>query len=287
MKIIMTPVSNRPESATALKVSVDLANRLQANIVGCHLRPHRSLDKDYKPVGLPLFGSANRQWLDELNDKSSKSATRAAREAFDGVVQAAGFKVTQRAGNANGGSAQWLEKVGSPDRLMAILGPVADLTVISRPASGGNVGRMFMLAALLHTGRPVLLLPPRLTKAPGKRVTIAWNQSPEVSRIVSACMPIIQYADEVNIVSCGPQDRLGPKASQLKSYLANYGVRAKVFTTRGKNEQKELMGVYRDTKSDLLMMGAYSRSRFREIVFGGMTEYMLWRAKVPVVIQHA
>ena len=100
-------------------------------------------------------------------------------------------------------------------------------------------------------------------------------------------MPIIQSADQVNIVTCGPQDRLGPKASQLKSYLKNWGVDAHVLTTRGKNEESELMNTYRETKSDLLMMGAYSRSRFREVVFGGMTEFMLWRARIPVIIQHS
>jgi len=286
MKVIMVPVSNRPESKTALQVSFDLAARLNANIVACHMRPHRSIDKDYKPTGLPLFGSANRQWLDELNTKSSKSAAHEAKQAFTEVAQRFDFKISQRAGGIAGGSAQWQEKVGSPDRLMAILGPVADLSVTSRPATSGNVGRMFLLSALMHTGRPVLVLPPKLAKAPGRRVTIAWNQSPEVCQIVSSCMPILQGADSVNIVACGRQDGLGPKASQLKGYLKNWGVTANVLTTRGKDEEAELMKAYRETKSDLLMMGAYSRSRFREVVFGGMTEYMLWHAKVPVVIQH-
>jgi nucleotide-binding universal stress UspA family protein len=52
------------------------------------------------------------------------------------------------------------------------------------------------------------------------------------------------------------------------------------------NEQKELMKAYSDTDSDLLLMGAYSRSRFHQVVFGGMTEFMLWQARVPVLLQH-
>ena len=100
-------------------------------------------------------------------------------------------------------------------------------------------------------------------------------------------MSLVQSADQVTIISCGLQDRLGPKASQFKSYLRAWGVDARVVTTRGKDEESEMMSVYRETKSDLLLMGAYSRSRFREVVFGGMTEFMLWRAKVPLIIQHA
>ena len=107
-----------------------------------------------------------------------------------------------------------------------------------------------------------------------------------MSRVVSACMPILQTAEQVTIITCGPENRLGPKASQLKNYLRNWGVNAKTVVSRGRNEQAELMAAYNDSKSDLMLMGAYSRSRLREVVFGGMTEYMLVNARIPVIMQH-
>ena len=57
--------------------------------------------------------------------------------------------------------------------------------------------------------------------------------------------------------------------------------------SRGRAEEKELLAAYKSSKSDLLLMGAYSRTRFREMVFGGMTEYMLTKVRIPVVMQHA
>jgi len=287
MKVIMVPVSNRPESRVALEVSAALALRLEANIVACHLRPHRDVNKDYKPVGLPLFGSANRDWLNELDAKSTKSATHQAHKVFLEVADEAGLTVVSKPRRKSVATAIWQEKVGSPERVMAITGPLADLTVVTRPSSRGRVARMFMLAALMHAGRPVLVLPPKIAKMPGKRIAIGWNQSAEIARVVSACMPLVQAAEQVTIVACGPEGRPGPKASQFKSYLKYWGVDAKVVVTRGRDEQSELMSVYRDSKSDLLLMGAYSRSRFREVVFGGMTEFMLSRARIPVIMQHA
>jgi len=283
----MVPVSNRPESNTTLEIAAELAARLDASVVGSHLRPHRDLDKDYAPSGLPLFGSPNRKWLDELGTKSTKSAAHQAHKNFTRIVTEAGLEIVRKPRMGRGKTAMWQEKVGSPDRLMAISGPVSDLTVVSRPSAKGNVGRMFLLAALMQTGRPVLVAPPKPVKSMGRRIAIAWNQSPEVSRVVSSVMSLVQSADQVTIISCGLQDRLGPKASQFKSYLRAWGADARVVTTRGKDEESEMMSVYRETKSDLLLMGAYSRSRFREVVFGGMTEFMLWRAKVPLIIQHA
>lgn len=287
MRVLMVPTSNRPESRVALSVASDLALHLDANIIGCHLRPHRDLNKDYKPKGLPLFGSANREWLEELSKKSSSSATRQAEKMFAEVATNAGIEIARKPGKSGIGSrAIWQERLGSPDKLMSVMGPVADLTILSRPVSNGRVARLFLLAALMHTGRPIMLLPQKQTRTPGKRIAIAWNQSAEVSRVVSACMPMLKKAEQVTIISCGIHSQTGPKASQLKNYLQHYGVKATVHSTPGHKEENELLNAYRDSKSDLLLMGAYSRSRFREIIFGGMTQYMLWKAKIPVIMQH-
>jgi len=283
----MTPVSNRPESKVALQVAADIAIRLEANIVGCNFRPHRDLDGDYKAAGLPFFGGANRRWLDKFNTKSTKSAARQAQKMFSEVVIEAGITLVKKSPLNASLTALWQEKVGSPDRLMSILGPVTDLTVVTRPSANGHVARLFMLAALLHGGRPVLVLPPTQVKATGRRIAIGWNQSAEVSRLIAASMPILQAAEQITIISCGPEKRLGPKSSQLKNYLRYWGVDSRVVNTRGSDEESELMNAYRDSKSDLLLMGAYSRPRLREVVFGGMTEFMLSRASIPVVMQHS
>lgn len=287
MKVIMVPVSNRPESRVALKVSADLAKRLAANIVACHLRPHRDVTKGYKPKGLPLFGSANPAWLEELDAKSSKSAAHQTKKMFREVSEAADLRVVKRPLLDASETALWQERVGSPDRLMDILGPVADMLVVTRPTAKKNVARMFLYAALLHSGRPVLILPPKTARAPGKRIAIGWNQSAEVARVVAACMPLIQSAEQVTIICCGPEGHPGPKSSQLKSYLRYWGVDSRILISRGHNEEQELMDAYHESGSDLLLMSAYSRSRLREVVFGGMTEFMLSRARIPVIMQHS
>jgi nucleotide-binding universal stress UspA family protein len=286
MRVLLVPASDRPESKAALQVATGLAARLGGNVIGCHLRPHRDPSRAYRATGLPLFGSADREWLDELTDKSTDSAARKAQKSFEQVVAAAGFTLVRRPRLGMEKTAIWQEKVGVPDKVMSIVGPVADLTVVSRPAAKSNVARLFLMAALMHTGRPVLILPPAQTKVPGKRIAIAWNQGMEVARVVSACMPLIQQAEEVSIISCGLENRLGPKANQLQGYLKHYGVKAAVVASRGRNEEHELLEAYKKTGSDLLLMGAYSRLRFREVVFGGMTEYMLTKAKIPLIMQH-
>ena len=281
----MSPVSDRPESRSALKVTLGLADRLGANVVGCHLRPSRDKSKDYPAKKLLLIGS-DQQSLDELARKTTKTASGRARELFEEMAGKAGFTLARRPRINLEKGAIWQEKVGTPDRIMAITGPVSDLIVVSRTASKGKVDRMFMLAALLHSGRPVLIMPPGKTGVPGKRIAIAWNQSPEAARVVSACMPLLQTADEVHIICAGRDNQLGPKSGQLAAYLAHYGIKAARITTQGHDESAELTASFRETGSDLVLMGAYSRTRFRELVFGGMTELMLRKSSLPVVMQH-
>ena len=286
MRVIMVPVADRPESTTALQVATGIAQRIDANIVGCHLRPHRDKDEDYK-MGLQIFGGARKDWLEQLHKRSTDTAAKRAGATFADITAQAGFKAAKRASLDGKSTAVWREQVGSPDKLMSIIGPLSDLTVLSRPTAKGNIARMFMLAALMRGTRPVLILPPRQTRAPGKRIAIAWNQGPEAAAVVAACMPLLQAAEQVTIISCGAESRLGPKSQHLKLYLRHYGVEADHIATRGRDEQGELLGAYKDSNSDVLMMGAYSRTRFREMVFGGMTQFMLNKATLPVIMKHS
>ena len=286
MRVLMSPVSDRPECKSALNVTLGLADRLGANVVGCHLRPSRDKSKGYPARKLMLIGGSDQQCLDELAKKTTKTASARARNSFENMALEAGFTLARRPRLNLEKGAIWQEKVGTPDRIMAITGPVSDLIVVSRTASKGKVDRMFMLAALLHSGRPVLIMPPGKTGVPGKRIAIAWNQSPEAARVVSACMPLLQTADEVHIICAGRDNQLGPKSGQLAAYLAHYGIKANKVMTKGQDEPAELTASFRETGSDLVLMGAYSRARFRELVFGGMTEFMLRKSPIPVIMQH-
>lgn len=233
-----------------------------------------------------MIGGSDQQSLDELAKKTTKTASARARESFEKMAREAGFTLARRPRVNLEKGAIWQEKVGTPDRIMAIVGPLSDLIVVNRTASKGNVDRMFMLAALLHSGRPVLILPPGKTSVPGKRIAIAWNQSPEAARVVSACMPLLQAAEKVHIISAGRDNQLGPKSGQLAAYLTHYGIKATRIITQGHDEPAELTASFRESGSDLVLMGAYSRARFRELVFGGMTELMLKKSSIPVVMQH-
>jgi nucleotide-binding universal stress UspA family protein len=274
MRVILVPVADRPECTRALQAAFDLGQRVGASVSGCHIRPHR-----YSEVALSP-GFPDEIW----RRKSTKEAPAAARALFREIARINGFTFARRPRTTP--RALWSERVGTPERIMGIVGPVSDLLIVSRPAKPHTVADMFMCAALFESSRPVLLLPPKNRRKIGRRVCIGWNQSVGAANAVVAAMPVLVHAREVTIVTCGPEDRHGPKAGQLVNYLRHWGVDAAHVRTPGRRVEAELLAACKDLRADLLVSGAYSRSRWRERIFGGTTEFLIRKARMPVLMLH-
>lgn len=260
MRVIMVPTADRPECAAALGSAFQLAIRLRANVVGCHVRPHRY----------------------------SKKYSSAAHALLDRIANDYGIKVVKKLNGNSEPSVMWYEKVGSPDKILRIVGPTSDMLVVSRPASDdAKVAQTFLMDALLQTSRPVMILPQQALATIGERVMVAWNQSSEAMRAVVAALPILQKADEVTIAVAGKENGVGPKSTQLAQYLQYWGIKSSIRRMGGRKPDKKLVDAYHETRSDLIVMGAFSRSRLRQRLFGGVTDYMLRRAEIPVLMLHS
>lgn len=284
MRVIFVPVADRPECATALRTAFVLGQRLDANICGCHIRPHRHSGVSL-PADLGSLADYDAGWESAWKGKRTQKSSAAAKALFRHVADRHHYELIKKPRVSSG--AIWLDKVGSPDKVLAIKGPVSDLIIVSRPtAKGGKIARMFMLAALFNSARPVLVLPQSGRSTIGRRISIAWNQSADSARAVAAAMPLLRLAENVSIITCGPERGVGPKSTQLATYLRFWGVKSERLSPRGGDAAKLLISAYQETGSDLLVMGAYSRSRLRQRIFGGVTDFMLHRANIPILTLH-
>jgi nucleotide-binding universal stress UspA family protein len=284
MRVVLVPVADRPECARALKAAFGVAQAQGADLVGCHIRPHRD-----SAVRMPGLGSGtDAQRAAASRDRDPKRDSRNARTLFEKAATEAGFRVASRPRADGTPVAIWQERVGSPDRVMPIVGPMSDLIVLSRPtAKGGRRASVFLMEAVMHGCRPILLLPQRPVRQPGKNILVAWNQSEEASRAVAAALPLLTAASAVTLAVAGDERAPGPKASHVVHYLRHHGVQADVLKTKGKHPVEELEQGYQQAGADLLVMGAYSRHRLRERIFGGVTDHMLRRSNLPVFLYHS
>jgi nucleotide-binding universal stress UspA family protein len=283
VRLLVVPVANRPESRVALDAAFELAAGLGADVAGYHIRRERREQSVSLGTLLPddavhaAFAGA---------DATARSASRAARSLYYRAAAKHRFALAKRPARARS-RALWQEFVGTPARVFAIVGPVSDLIVVSRPAPrAAGRARAFMLAALLNSAKPVLVMPQAAPATLGKRIVIAWNQSADAAVAVTAALPLLTSAERVVAVSAGSEHRVGPKAAHLARYLAHWGVNLERERTRGRNVPRELEHAYKQFDADLIVMGAYSRSRLRQLVFGGVTEHMLFKTDLPVLMVH-
>lgn len=284
MRVIFVPVADRPECAKALRTAFELGQQLGASIYGCHIRAHSSSGIAL-PADLRSLADHDAAWEAAWKGKKTQKSGTVAETLFGKTAERLHYELIKKPRAKPG--AVWLEKVGSPEKVLSIMGPVSDLIIVSRPsAKGGKLSRMFMLAALLNSSRPVLVLPQSKTPPIGKRICIAWNQSAEAALAVSAAMPLLRLAEHVSIITCGPESAPGPKSTQLANYLRFWGIKPERVRVRGTDETKALIQGYKKTQSDLLVMGAYSHSRLRQRIFGGVTDYMLHQANIPILMLH-
>jgi nucleotide-binding universal stress UspA family protein len=147
-------------------------------------------------------------------------------------------------------------------------------------------------AALFEGQAPVLMVPDQTHQitAPQK-IALAWNESAEALNAARAALPLLQAAQEVHVVVIDPPVH-GPNRSdpggQLSQYLARHGVRCEidVLSKTMPRVSDILLRHAKDLGADLVVMGAYGHSRFREAILGGATRYMLEQSEIPVFMAH-
>lgn len=287
MQVITVPVADRPECKFALETAFDIGRRLSANVVGYHVRPHQK-ETGRKSAGIPFnlanFGEAGKP----ASKKQIELNTKAARKLFHYLAERHDYQVVRRPKlRRTFGNAIWHEMVGSVGRIMAIVGPLSDLLVVSRPRKKASAkARAFMLAALLQSGKPVLVLPQKRTQIVGKRALIAWNQSVEAANALTAALPLLRTAEEVCVLSCGSDSRSGPKVRHVQDYLRHWGIQSQGIVTPGRGVEDEIIEVYEQMSASYVVAGAYSRGHLRETVFGGVTERLLQHSSIPLFMLH-
>lgn len=184
---------------------------------------------------------------------------------------------------------------GGLGSIVALRARFADLVVQRKPYGDGQgvEAEAAVEAAIFDAGTPVLVVPSEgLTPGGGRlarKVVLAWNQGQEALNAARAALPVLKAADLVNIVVIDPPPH-GPERSDpggaLSQWLARHGVKTEVSVlARTMPRISDILARHcADVSADLLVMGAYGHSRFREAILGGATRNTLEQSKIPVLM---
>ncbi|MBM3503358.1 MAG: universal stress protein [Alphaproteobacteria bacterium] len=284
--VILAPVSGTDAPSSTVDVALQVGRYVDAHVEAFHV----SLDPR-DSVAYMAEGMTSNMIQDIMNavEQEGRERRDRARKQFEEACKRYNVPVT--AARAPGGfSASFATAVGREDELLAMRGRLSDLIVATRSSSTNDSVRTTLEIALLETGRPILIAPPKPLGTLGKSVAVAWNGSIEATRALGlgAGLHFITAAERVVILSLPEGRRAGAPVSDIIAYLGCHGVSARsieIPEIRG-GIGRELLSRAQGEGCDLLVMGAYTRSRLRHLIFGGATSEVLARADIPVLMSH-
>jgi nucleotide-binding universal stress UspA family protein len=180
----------------------------------------------------------------------------------------------------------WLSDVQPSYGFVGNYGRVFDAIVVALPGHGAL--RPVVESALFESGRPLLLVSPQPSASIGENVLIAWNCSTETARATAFAMPLLEEARQVTVLTVEGGTVPGPSGEQLAKRLRLNGVEAQAITVKdaGRGTGAAIDSEANRLSCDLIVKGAYTQSRLRQLVFGGATRYLLSEATRPVWMAH-
>lgn len=186
-------------------------------------------------------------------------------------------------------SAEWRQETGDEPRWLAAHGRAADLLVVGRPRNGEAVAMDVLEAALMETGRPVLVASATPPGSLSSTIAIAWKDRPEAARAVGAAQPFLRLADQVIIISVTEDVHTDEESCErLRHALSWQNPRVSVRCVKQDDRPpvEILLATAKAMKAEMLVMGGYGHSRVREVIFGGFTRRILTDADIPVLMAH-
>lgn len=273
LKDLLVHVNNARSAKAVVGAAAALANRHNAHIVGLGIRP---------PLDMPRYASARLpESVVEIMEKREKELLETSEEVFKSTTAHAGLQ----------DRSEWRVELGNPLEILGLHARYADLTIVAQHETGGGDARFADLAedVLVSSGRPLLMVP--YIGAPetiGEKVVVAWNASREAARAVADAMPLLDSARDVEVFIASGGDIGDLPGADIAAHLARHGIDVTVYETPANNVSvgDALLNRASETGADLIVMGGYGRSRFREFVLGGVTRHMLQHMTVPVLMSH-
>jgi len=275
-KDLLVQVDDTKPCGARLDLAARLARDFGAHLVGVYAFPSYN-------ISAYLAGQIPPEILAAQEEIKRESAEKV-RAAFETRMNAAGV------------NAEWRSVEGDPARVITLHARYVDLAIVGQTDPEDNASELYSHVpeeVVLAAGRPVLVIPyaGRFERF-GERIMVAWNASRESTRAVADAMPMLERAKHVTVLAINPK---GGEAghgdvpgADISLNLARHGVKAEAarVTAEDIDVGNILLSRAADDGADMLVMGAYGRSRIREVVMGGATRELLRHMTVPVLMSH-
>lgn len=265
-KTILAVLRSEEDLERVLAQSIAMASELDAHLIGLHAEPAVKISFA-APMEIPDTSVV------EISDEQIRERFEQMQHRFIDRCEAAGISYEWRP----------IRSMSGDSALSALSSArCADLIVLQQEGPGQKSDYDDLEALVFESGRPVMFVPyiAREPK-PIRQVVVAWNETRVAARAVFDALPLLQAADSVEVLTIDAEDNAeqSPQTAgaEIASALSRHGVNVTINpeVSSGIPVAAVIENRISDTQADLLVMGAFSHSRLRELLFGGVTDTLL------------
>ena len=287
---LLVPLFGLEPDRAALDAALALSKFAGAHIVGLH-----AVADPLKTTPLMVDVGVAIAEVVAAAERHAEARSAQAKATFDTWVQESGVPLSKEPGRVNGPTAEYRAEKGQESEVLARFGRLTDIIIMARPKSEQALDLIAVAVedALFSAGRPVLLVPAEMraehveAMIKGSAI-ISWNGSIEGIRSISAALPLLANRPRVRVINVKEGHAGTQSAAELAHFLAWHDVAASVGEASelsGSIAERLLMAA-REVNAGILVMGAYTHSRLKHLVLGGVTSHMIDAANVPVFMTH-
>ena len=268
MKSILT-MAWTAEDPSSFDLAAKIARKFGARLIGLEPPSYGVMSMAWADAGMgaPIGGGL-------AEDAEERQRVAAVKQAFD--QRAAGL------------ASEWRTADDSGPTAIGTIGRAYDLIVLPQPGALPKMPESVFETALFDSGRPILVVPPGSANMVGKRILFAWNGSTESARAISLAMPVMAGAEAIEVLSVEGAMVPGPSSAEIAESLRSHGlnVTSQHVKPGAKSAGQTIIDRAQSLGADLIVKGAYTQSRLRQMIFGGVTRDLILSSPLPVLFSY-
>lgn len=287
IKSIIAPVrgDGRGESVLGLALAIGRNFASHIDVLHVHARP-----EDMIPFGVPVSPALKKTITDAAENLALQEEERI-RARFDDYCKAQGVTVVPADAAdypVDRLSISWHEETGKQAAVIRRLGRYSDLIVVARPDRDGALGMNTLASALFDVRKLTAVAPPNPVTEAGRHVAIAWNGSTEAARAVSWSLPLLTKAASVSILTAPDKGDADSGSDRIARYLRLHGIACDIvaFKAGRRDIGGPLLEAAAKRGADMIVMGGFGSEKRRELVLGGVTQYVIEHSELPLIMAH-
>jgi len=268
MKSILT-MAWTAEDPSAFNLAAKVAKSFGARLVGLEPPSYGVMSMAWADAGMgaPIGGGL-------AEDAEERQRVAAVKQAFEQCT--------------SGLPSEWRSADDSGPTAIGVIGRAYDLIVMPQPGALPKMPESVFETALFDTGRPVLVVPAGFSGMVGKRILFAWNGSTESARAISLAMPMLARAEAIEVLSVDGAMVPGPTSAEIAKSLSAHGFNVTSVHVKpgARSAGQTIVDTAQAGGADMIVKGAYTQSRLRQMIFGGMTRHLILNSPLPVLFSY-